>query len=541
MTDPKKLELYQALCERERRRCMRDKRYFIETYVKIEDRDAAELAIPFTLWDGQAGALDTIDENRLTIILKARQLGLTWLALAYAVHGIVFNPGYAVVALSKRDDDAKELTRRITFILRHLPDFFIRHKKDQRVIVDTPLWDNTTSAVTLKHPDGEPSHFTSMTSSPDSGRSFTASLVLLDEWAFQQFAREIWAAAYPTINRPTGGKVIGLSTAKRGTLFEDIWNQGSKGDNSFATVFLDWQTDPRRDLEWYEATRKTLGDAIHAEYPSNPTEAFTFAEASVFNVEAVTARIQLLRDRYKKTPPLKVDITCKHTPTGDPVKGTERIEVNPKGFLTIYKEPDYTRPYVIAGDTAEGGADYSVLQVLDNITGEQVAVWRGRADTDILAKQAYSLGYYYNKALIGIETNFDLHPVKELERLNYPRQYQRESIDNITNKISKKHGFRTTKQTRGPIIDDLKYIARSHIELINDIPTLEEMLTFVRNDNGKAEALDGYHDDRIMSLAIAHAIRDQHISRVITKTDIEDRKKKRRKRTAPVVSSITGY
>jgi len=79
-----------------------------------------------------------------------------------------------------------------------------------------PIWEATTLTVTIHHPNGEPSTFKAETSGPDSGRSFTANLVILDEWAFQQFAEEIWAASYPTINRPTGGQVIGLSTNKIG-------------------------------------------------------------------------------------------------------------------------------------------------------------------------------------------------------------------------------------------------------------------------------------------------------------------------------------
>ena len=35
------------------------------------------------------------------------------------------------------------------------------------------------------------------------------------------------------------------------------------------------------------------------------------------------------------------------------------------------------------------------------------------------------------------------------------------------------------------------------------------MLYFVKKPNGKKEAEDGYHDDRVMSLGIAHQAREQ--------------------------------
>jgi hypothetical protein len=263
--------------ERGRRSCQ----YFIETFVKIEDRDAAELAVPFLLWPNQVIALLSFINNKLNIVLKARQLGLTWLALAYAIWRMVHQSGYAVVAMSKREEDAKELTRRVGFILKYLPDTMIREKKTGSKW-NGPTWEATTLSVTIYHPSKEPSVFNSLTSAQDSGRSLTANLVILDEWAFQQWAREIWASAYPTINRPSGGQVIGLSTAKRMTLFEEIWRKATQGVNTFARVFLPWDTDPRRTPEWYEQTKKDLTDSYKAEYPNTPEEAFESADGVAF-------------------------------------------------------------------------------------------------------------------------------------------------------------------------------------------------------------------------------------------------------------------
>lgn len=255
--------------------------YFIENFVKIEDRDAAELAVPFTLWPKQVIALLSFITNKLNIVLKARQLGLTWLALAYAIWRMVHQSGYAVVAMSKREEDAKELTRRVGFILKYLPCTMIQEKKTG-VKWNGVTWEGTTLSVTINHPGKEPSVFNSLTSAQDSGRSLTANLVILDEWAFQQWAREIWASAYPTINRPSGGQVIGLSTAKRMTLFEEIWRKATQGVNTFARIFLPWDTDPRRTPEWYEQTKKDLADSYKAEYPNTPEEAFESADGVAF-------------------------------------------------------------------------------------------------------------------------------------------------------------------------------------------------------------------------------------------------------------------
>ena len=55
------------------------------------------------------------------------------------------------------------------------------------------------------------------------------------------------------------------------------------------------------------------------------------------------------------------------------------------------------------------------------------------------------------------------------------------------------------------------------IELIVDVDTLKEGLTFIKNEKGRAEAQQGYHDDLIMGLAIAYYIRDQQSMKAITK------------------------
>lgn len=180
------------------------------------------------------------------------------------------------------------------------------------------------------------------------------------------------------------------------------------------------------------------------------------------------------------------------------------------GFIRIYRKPEQGVPYVIGGDTAGEGSDSFVAQVLDNRTGEQVATLRGQFDEDIFARQVYALGLYYNTALIGIETNFSTYPVMELERLRYPKLYVRESVDDYTHKIKQSYGFLTNTKTRPIIISELVKAVRDDISILNDATTMEEMLTFVRNEATlKPEAAAGCHDDCVMSLAIAHHIRPQ--------------------------------
>lgn len=283
-------EKYALALEAAKRRALEDIVFYVETFVTIEDRDEPEIYIPFKLWDGQKEALCTLDENKWNIVLKARQLGFTWLALAYASRGLLFRQGYSVVALSRTEDEAKELVRRMDVILSHMPDFILPEKDAP------PGWSGCTytkTALTIEIKKGEEAvrTFKAFTSSADAGRSFTASLIILDEWAFQQFDREIWNAGLPTINRPTGGKVIGLSTIKRGSLFEELFQTP---DNGFKKIFYPWTTDPRRTVEWYETTKRLLGDSILAEYPATVEEAMTTPGGAFF--PELRAHIHLYND-----------------------------------------------------------------------------------------------------------------------------------------------------------------------------------------------------------------------------------------------------
>ena len=181
------------------------------------------------------------------------------------------------------------------------------------------------------------------------------------------------------------------------------------------------------------------------------------------------------------------------------------------GFIKLYKLPNQLNftEFAIGGDTAGEGSDYFVADVIDAKTGEQVAKLRQQFDADLYTKQMYCLGKYYRDALIGIEANFDSYPIMELQRLGYPKQYAREAQDTYTGKTEKRFGFKTTSLTRPTAISRLIEVVREHCDTINDKETLEELLTIVRNEKGRIEAPEGGHDDQMMSLAIAHQIREQ--------------------------------
>lgn len=223
---------------------------------------------------------------------------------------------------------------------------------------------------------------------------------------------------------------------------------------------------------------------------------------SVFNAKAISERLQ------QNIKPVRTGL---FTYSDDGLKLTDiQWTDDHAGCVKIYREPEKGVPYAIGGDTAGEGSDSFVAQVLDNRTGAQVCVLRGKFDEDVYARQVYCLGMYYNTALVGIETNFSTYTVMELERLRYPKQYVRESIDDYTHAVKHSFGFLTNTKTRPVIIAELIKAVRDDTAIVSDETTLQEMLTFVRNEETlKPEAEPGAHDDCVMSLAIAHYIRPQ--------------------------------
>ena len=221
---------------------------------------------------------------------------------------------------------------------------------------------------------------------------------------------------------------------------------------------------------------------------------------SVFNSRSVAERLIHIR------PPQMVGF-FEYDYDGVNITNVRFSEDEVDGFIRVYSLPEKGVPYVIGGDGAGEGSDSFVAQVLDNRDGRQVCTLRHTFDEDIFARQVYCLGIWYEEALVALENNYSTYPTAELERLGYPNMYVRETVDDYTHKTKRAFGFITSKKTRPVIISELIKVVREDISLINDRTTLEEMQTFVRNEDFRPEAEDGAHDDCVMALAIAHFIR----------------------------------
>lgn len=330
--------------------CREHLEYFVEKYGHIEDKDNKESIIqPFSMWPAQKEALESIRDNKLTVILKARQLGLTWTVLHYAVWMMLCFPGRTVIALSQKEDDAKELIRRVNEVILRYMNTLVAEKKKAPQGWDGPIYTSTTLEVEIEFPylNGMKSVITGMPSSPGAGRSWTANLIILDEWAYQESAEEIYESGFPTVNRPTGGQLIGLSTIKRGSFFEKKFTDP---DNGYNKIFIPWNADPRRDVAWYEETKQAMGDSMTQEYPATVEEALAVPGGSFFpEVNAKnTISTQFLDEDENGKPRNVVRYVC--IDYGLDMFSAHWIMVDHKNNAQVYRE--YDAPNKTASEAA---------------------------------------------------------------------------------------------------------------------------------------------------------------------------------------------
>ncbi|MCA9979248.1 MAG: hypothetical protein KDD89_00375 [Anaerolineales bacterium] len=241
---------------------------------------------PFCLWPSQLPIADLMVNERLLVILKARQLGISWMSVGYALWECVKNPGAVVLLFSQGQIEANELISRAEFM-------HDSHADDLPRITAS----NTTR---LQFENG--SVIRSLPATKKAGRSFTASLVVLDEYAFMQWSSELYAAVKPTIDN--GGKLIVVSSADySGSEYHQFWQSANAGENGFTAVFLPWNAHPARGEGWRDArlTESANPRDVKREYPESAEEAFSFASGLVYEgvwspQESVTEKADFVPD-----------------------------------------------------------------------------------------------------------------------------------------------------------------------------------------------------------------------------------------------------
>lgn len=465
------------------------------------------------------------------IILKARQMGFSTMTEAIMFKLTATQKNIRTGIIAHEDKATDNLFNMSKLFYDRLPDEW---KPEIKASNAKELVFNNKDGTGLN------SKFSVMTASGEAqGASATYQNLHISEFALWKGNKNlILGTLLQTVPNLPNTMVIIESTARGYNEFKDMWDAAISGQNDYTPLFFAWWEMPEykmpysgfelnpeeeelkrrfnltdEQLEWRRwCIRNNCNNDLnifHQEYPSYPEEAFVATGSCAFDSDAVVNRLKHIPK------PIRIGdfrYNVRYSPDGRQITvSDEKFTDYNQGAIKIYEEPEPGVPYVLAGDPAGEGSDYSTMQVINNMNGRQVAVYRKqRIDPDKYAEAAYCLGRYYNWALIGIETNFTPYVHKQLDKMQYPYVYVRQIEDNFSKAVTTSFGFRTTSITRPVIIDELKRIVRDETGVFNDYLTLNEMLTFSMNERGtKEEALPGKHDDLVIALAIAYYIRSQ--------------------------------
>jgi hypothetical protein len=339
---------------------------------------------------------------RLFVILKARQLGMTWLAVGFALWLMLFRPAATTLLFSKRDDEAVHLLR---FRLRGMYERL-------------PQWMRARSRMTDNDHELILSNGSAALAFPTTGgRSYTATMALVDEADHMGELDRLLDAVKPTVD--AGGWLILLSTADKaepGSTFKRIYQAAQRGENGYTPVFLPWHARPDRTPEWYEAIRRDYlardgtPDALHGEYPATDVEALAGRQSDRrFPGEWLSRIADCVPASLARLP----NADCRNV---DGVFNPQSEIRNPQSSvpsLTVFVPPVSGRSYVIGADPAEGNpqSDESAASVVDALTGEQVAVLAGRYEPGVFAAGLADTAWFYNGAAILVERNNHGHAV----------------------------------------------------------------------------------------------------------------------------------
>lgn len=454
--------------------------------------------MPFLLWPGQRRVVPVFMESTYTIILKARQLGLTWLTAAYALWRANFRFEELVVVVSAKEDLAIEFLDRVRYLFDRLP-VWMRAKVYKRSGTEVHFAEEIKDEKGNRILIGLNSQIKSVPSTPDAGQSKTISLLVMDESALNRYCSEIWSAAKPTLEHANGQAIIISNPTKIGPGWgwtRDLYRASMKGENEFQRVFLDWKCVPGRGPNFLEIQKRAgLDDEdISMQYPSTEEEAVSPIGGSYFG-----RTIASYRPWHGERGEL-VKIQNPENPNA------YAFEVNKRGVLEVWAHPEkgHLNRYAIGSDVSEGlGQTFSVAYVYDRLECRLVARLRSsKISADVWAHKLAELGYYYGEARIGPEKNgAGITTIKTLQAI-YNNLFYRQRPGKIKGAYVQEYGWLQTNEAKQIMADELK---RHFRELFSQVPCgilIDECTTFIQHESGKLAHEDGKMDDCVCAAGI---------------------------------------
>lgn len=474
--------------------------------------------VPLELFDYQQEVLEAFQTNRYMVVLKARQLGLTTMAMAYALWMLLFRPGSNIVLVSKNQTTADKALELLDFMYQFLPE---------SVKARGPKVENNAAKHhSYRFADGMVSQITSYAATKTVAAGQTASLVIWDEAALAEYQDEVLRTLLPTTD--AGGSMIIFSTARGGhNMFARLYRDAERGESQFKPLFYPWSVSRLVSPEDYEAKKRSLRAEpwlFYAEYPSSADEAFR----------------QSGRSRFPNLPP---DEDCEKYPLRGRLEwdgsGGVTFNFDPEGPFHLQPEaldgPPMGRTAVVSLDPSTGsGGDYTAIVggwYDEDGVPFRAGFWHSNMVEPVeSAEEAAKLGRLLasagTDALMVVEKQGGygdtiLHELRE--NLMYQNLYSFTYTGHRRKRMQSAYGFPMTFARRPLVIDVLaKWVDRDG-ELLRDIDPIlrQELSAFVIRDDGKMQADAGMYDDMVMATAIWLYVLDERGVRATPEPKIE--------------------
>lgn len=200
--------------------------------------------IPFEPHKYQRKLMRMMDAGGPVVVLKGRQTGISTAVMIQKLRRC--QQARTILVVSRKEKLAAELVR----IAR---DAFTRSK------FRMPMEITTDNTLELGFSTG--GRILAESASPNTGRTYATSDVVLDEFAFLPWQEEMWTSLAPTASR--GGNIHVVSTPDmEGDLFEGFWTQAKAG-RGWKGLKVHWSDCPEyvppgtvpEESAWYAETR----------------------------------------------------------------------------------------------------------------------------------------------------------------------------------------------------------------------------------------------------------------------------------------------
>jgi len=450
-------------------------KFFLENYFYIQHPTRGRMK--YSPFEYQVRLVDTYHNYRYSINLMPRQSGKSTTAAGYLLWYAMFVPDSTILVAAHKYMGSQEIMQRVRYAYESVPNYIRAGVVDYNK--GSIVFDNGSRIV-------------STTTTENTGRGMSISLLYLDEFAFLRpnVAKEFWTSISPTLSN--GGKCIITSTPNSDEdQFAQIWRQANKcvdeygnatdlGVNGFKAFRSYWQEHPERDAKWEAEQRAQLGEE---RFRREMGGEFIIFEETLIN----------------------------------PIKLTEMSGIDPiekQGQVRWYKKPKPGHVYIVALDPSLGtGGDFAAMQVLELPGMHQVAEWQHNR-TPI--PQQIKILSEITKYLVDITgSNTDVYYSLENNTLGEAalvmiEEYGEENISGIfltePNKVgsTRRHrkGFTTTNKNKLTACAKLKSLIETNRLHIASKSLLSEFKTFVALGSSYA-AKPGETDDLVMALILA--------------------------------------